>query len=355
VLRPSPRLIDELECAISVALAILFAHLLHAEHVSWAAFSGYAVMRGHVRETLTRGTLRIVGTLIGAGLALAIVPLLRSLGFIGLDAVVAGLVAGAALYGAIVARRAYAWLFFGLTFLMILLDTLEHPDVVVRSFAQTRCLEVLAGTAACVIVSLVSTVTVRRYWPAAPGPKPGQMQWHRHAFRHAAQGGVAVALLPLLWSLFQIPQLAQSAVTIVATMIVPLSSLGASNFTEVSKRLVQRVMGCIAGAILAAVVLFAADGSSLILILGTLNGVIVGRHLENGGTRASYVGTQFVLAILVTLVPDNYEQAMMAPAIDRLTGILVGILVLEPVLFAWHLFNRDTFRHTDTVEAPSGE
>lgn len=355
LLRPNARLVDELECATSVALAILFAHLLHAEHVSWAAFSGYAVMRGHVRETLVRGSLRIAGTLAGAALGLVVVPLLRSIGFMGVDAIVAGLVAGIALYGAIVGRRAYAWLFFGLTFEMILLDTMEHPDVIVRSFAETRCLEVLAGTAACLIVSLVSTLTARRFWPAAPSPKPGHMQWHAHAFRHAAQGGVAVALLPLLWGAFHIPELAQSAITIVATMIVPLSSLGASNFTEVSRRLVQRVMGCVAGAILAAVVLFAADGSPLILILGTLNGVIVGRHLENGGTRAAYVGTQFVLAILVTLVPDNYDQAIMAPAIDRLTGIFVGILVLEPVLFAWHLFARDRTVPAITTDAALSE
>lgn len=337
---PSPRLVDELECAASVALAILFAHLVGAQHISWAAFSGYAVMRGHVRETMLRGALRIVGTTIGAGLALVLVPLLLAGAAIPIVGLVAGVIGAASLYGAIVGKRAYAWLFFGLTFEMILLDRLEHPEIVIRAFAATRFLEVSAGTAACVLVSLVSTFTARRLWPAPPAPPPGRMRWHPHAFRHAAQAGVAVAILPFLWRSFQIPELAQSAITILATMIVPLSSLDADGFTEVGRRLVDRVTGCLAGAALAAVVLFAAQGSPAILILGTLNGVILGRHVENSGTSVAYMGTQFVLAILVTLVPDHYDQAAIAPALDRLTGIVVGIALLEPVLLAWHLFRK---------------
>lgn len=40
-----PRLVDELECVLSVLLAIAFAHALEVRHVGWAAFSGYMVMR----------------------------------------------------------------------------------------------------------------------------------------------------------------------------------------------------------------------------------------------------------------------------------------------------------------------
>ena len=40
------------------------------------------------------------------------------------------LVGGVTLYGALVGKRSYAWLFVGLTFAMILLDKLEHPGLV---------------------------------------------------------------------------------------------------------------------------------------------------------------------------------------------------------------------------------
>ncbi len=74
--KPGPRMIDEIECACSVLLAILISHQIGAENVGWAAFSGYMVMRSHVAKSFTRGVLRIIGTLIGAGGALLLAPYL---------------------------------------------------------------------------------------------------------------------------------------------------------------------------------------------------------------------------------------------------------------------------------------
>src|SRR5690242_21914959 len=74
-LTPGPRMVDELECVLSVLLAIVFGHLAGATNISWAAFSGYMVMRGHVSESFRRGVLRILGTIAGAALAVAIYPL----------------------------------------------------------------------------------------------------------------------------------------------------------------------------------------------------------------------------------------------------------------------------------------
>jgi uncharacterized membrane protein YccC len=93
----------------------------------------------------------------------------------------------------------------------------------------------------------------------------------------------------------------------------------------------------LAGAALAACVLFIAHGNPVALILGTITGVLVGRHIENGSHSHVYVGTQFTLAILITLVPDNYTGVAISPSLDRLTGILLGMALLEPVLIAWHL------------------
>ncbi|MFL5284243.1 MAG: FUSC family protein [Rhodopila sp.] len=49
-----------------------------ARNISWAAFSGYMVMRGHVADSVLRGALRLLGTVLGAGLALFVVPAVRS-------------------------------------------------------------------------------------------------------------------------------------------------------------------------------------------------------------------------------------------------------------------------------------
>jgi uncharacterized membrane protein YccC len=328
-------LVDELECVLSVLLAIVIAHQTGSRNVSWAAFSGYMVMRGHIADSLLRGTLRILGTASGAGLALLIVPIVRLAW--PMASLASALLGGITLYRAMISRRAYAWLFTGLTFEMILLDKLEHPGDAVATFALTRLLEIASGTGACVIVSALSAVTLRRWWPGERAPAPREIGWHPQAFRHAAQGAVALALLPLLGVLFAIPDLAQSAISIMAVMLIPISSVSASGFAQVSRKLAQRVAGCIAGAALAGAVLFLAHGQAPILVAGTVAGVFIGRHIENGGHGLSYVGTQFTLAILVTLVPDSYANVAVSPALDRLYGILLGMMVLEPVLLAWYL------------------
>ncbi|HZV09096.1 MAG TPA: FUSC family protein, partial [Novosphingobium sp.] len=156
------RLLDDGECVASVLLAIALAHLLGGTNVSWAAFSGFVVMRGHMAETLRRGVLRMVGTLLGAGLALVVTPQVLGRPLLAMAVVV--LVATISLYGAITARRAYAWLLFGLTFVMIVIDKLERPQVVLAHFAESRVMETLAGTLACVVVGLASALTLRRRW-----------------------------------------------------------------------------------------------------------------------------------------------------------------------------------------------
>lgn len=331
---PGPRMVDEAECVASVLLAILVAQLIGAHSHAWAAFTSFVLMRGHVSETLVRGIMRIVGTALGAGLALLIVP--YAVRFLPAASLVAAVVGAIGLYGMLTAKRAYAWLLFGLTFEMILLDKVEHPHIDALAFAHTRLLEVGAGTLACVIVSALSTWTARRHWPAAPYPKPVRIGWHPHAARHAAQAGVTLGLLPFLHALFHIPHLEQAGVTIMAVMIVPVAGLGPSGLATVSRRLLHRAIGCLAGGLLAAAILLAAQGAPAILIAGTILGVMIGRHIENGGPAYAYVGLQFALAILVALVPDSYADAAIGPALERLSSIVIGMALLEPVLLAWH-------------------
>ncbi len=352
-LTPGPRMVDELECVASILLAITFAHLIGARSVAWAAFTALVLMRGHVSQTLARGGLRLVGTGLGAGLALLVVP--QAAGSPVTAALAAGLVGTAAMYGTLTARRSYAWLLFGLTYEMILLDKLEHPAVDTIAFAHTRLVEVAAGTVACVLVSLLSTVTLRRLWPgpeAAPAQRTG---WHPDAARHAVQTGVALAFLPLLTIFVDVPELWQASVTIMAVMIVPAASIGSSGLRPVSRRLLLRVAGCVAGGALAAAILLLAQGWAPLLIAGTCIGVTIGRHIENGATRLTYLGLQFTLAILVVLVPDSYAHVSIAPALERLISIFVGMAIIWPVLLVWHAFAGGGAPAADDASAAGGE
>ena len=303
----------------------------------WAAFAGFMVMRGHVGDTLLRGALRIVGTLAGGAAALLLVPIVApSLVASSLTLALVGLVT---LYPALTARRAYAWLFAGLTFAMVLLDRRQESGPAVPSLVTTRILQTVAGTSACVLVSLVSTLTARRRWPAVRGNRTAGLGWRRDALRHALQGAAALAIVP--WAaLLGARELAQAAITIMAAMMVPVASLAQSGLQPVSRRLLHRAAGCIAGAALAGLFLLPAKGQAWPLWLGAGVAVTIGRLIENSGHAAAYVGTQFVLAALMVLVPDSYADAAATPALERLIGILLGVALLEPVLLAWHVLAR---------------
>jgi len=334
IVTPGPRMVDELACVVSVMLAVAIAHWLGAKMIAWAAFTAFVLMKGNPRETLLRGALRIVGTALGAGLTLALVPVVAN--SVPLSMAAAGLVGAIGLYGTLTARRSYAWLLFGLTFEMILLDKLQHPTLDTADFAHTRMLEVLAGTFACVVVSLAVARLTRSSALGAPLESAPRMHWHPGAARHAAQAGVALALLPLFHWLTGMPELAQAGVTIMAVMILPVTGLGVSGLAPVSRKLLHRAVGCLAGGCLALVVLIIAQGSEVLLIAGTCLGIIIGRHIENGSKRAPYVGLQFTLAVLVVLVPDSYADAQIKPALQRMLSIVIGMALLEPVLLAWH-------------------
>ena len=106
----------------------------------------------------------------------------------------------------------------------------------------------------------------------------------------------------------------------------------------VSRRMMLRVLGCACGAALAAAILPIARGSAAVLIAGSLFGVMLGRHIENGPSSVAYSCTQFTLAMLVALVPDSYIDPDPDAGVARLAGIVIGIALLEPILALFHVF-----------------
>ena len=331
---PGPRMADQAACVISVLLAIALAQMAGARMVSWAAVSALVLLKSDTLETLTRGVMRMIGTTAGAGLALLIMPLAaHSLAMASLSAALAGAMG---LYGMLTGRRAYAWLLFGLTFEIILFDKLAHPHLDTLELARTRLIEVGAGTVACVIVSLGAALLSGSDWLVNRKPRPDRMRWNAQAARHAAQAGLALALLPPLYALTRLPEMAGAAITIIAVMIVPVAGLGQSGLVPVSRRLLHRAIGCITGGLLAIAVLLFADGSPALIVAGTCIGLMIGRYLETGGSATNYIGLQFSIALLMALVPDSYRSADPGMAMDRLIGIMAGMALLEPVLLAWH-------------------
>jgi uncharacterized membrane protein YccC len=120
-----------------------------------------------------------------------------------------------------------------------------------------------------------------------------------------------------------------------AVMMVPLSSI-ATSMSPTSTKLIHRFAGCSVGGLLATAVLLSSHHFPLIMTLAACIGVVVGRHIENGKHQIGYVGTQFALAFLVVLVPDTYQDIDVRTGLDRLFGIVFGMLLLEPIRLLVH-------------------
>lgn len=328
-------IISGIEPVASVLLAILLAHLLGATNISWAAFAGYAAMRGLASETLARGARRFGGTIVGGLLALVIVPFAAP--YWPLAAIALFVFGAASIYAGLTTRYAYAWLFVGLTFAMVLLDKIEMPGVALPTFVQTRIIETGAGTFASVVVSLISSATLRRFWPATASAVTPPVRWHADAARHAVEGGLALATLAILSHWLAIPALASGAISIMAVMVIPLPNVSDNNLKPVTTKILHRFIGCALGAAFALVWLLLAHGAPVPLIVGTITGVFIGRWVETGNPAYRYIGIQFAIAVLIALVPDNYAHAEIRPGIERLTGIVIGMAILEPILILSHL------------------
>lgn len=69
-----PRAREPLKAVLSVLLAVTVATVLRLDDLSWAAFSGYMVMRADIAESIPRGLMRTAGTIGGAVVSLLLAP-----------------------------------------------------------------------------------------------------------------------------------------------------------------------------------------------------------------------------------------------------------------------------------------
>lgn len=338
------RFIDELEVVSSVFLAIIFAHLLNAQNIGWAAFSGYMIMRAHVIDTLIRGSLRLLGTISGALLAYFVIFLFaHNLLLIALGIAIIG---GIALFFAVTNKYSYAWLFFGITYIMIGVDALGNPFSQVQEFAITRVIEVLAGIAASMVISFTSNLIKPKF--TMKPCKVGIAEvvrfplYAKYTAIHSLRAMLALATLPFLEHFFDLRYLGQTAITIFVVLTVPISTI--NNPGVVSKRNFHRFIGCTLGGALALVCLPFYQINLVITSIILCLGIFIGRHIENSRQSFSYIGTQFVLVYLVVMVPDSLAYTSVEPGISRLCGVVIGIILVElsklailPLKKYWHL------------------
>ena len=339
---------EPLKVVLSVLLAVTLADALELDDLAWAAFSGFMVMRSDVSESTRRGLMRILGTLGGAAFGIVLAPAIVDNPMLLVASLL--VVTWIGIFGSLESRFGYAWIFFGITAGLVMTEALAAPDNVLH-FAATRVAEITVGTASCILVaSLFSAsrtgaqtgaqIIANAAREASPAPRVLSEAWfdaHWVLLEHATRSALAVALLPLVWRWFEIEDFSQTALTSFVIMFVPDAVVREGRHRAIIERMIHRAAGCLLGSAVALASLSALGDTLLPSLLVLSVGVWVGHHVQNGRNGVSYVGTQFVLGLLITLVQGPGPITHITPGLERFVGILIGVAADCLLIIFWPL------------------
>src|SRR5215471_563042 len=142
-----PRARQASMAALAVALSVPIAFTMHLPDAWWAAISGFISTQATRPASMTKGVLRVIGTVSSAAVALFLV------GWLAYDQVACCvalfIVCTIGIVALNVSPHGYAWLFFSVTFSMVLLMSLVDP-LNAFDLAAYRTIEVVIGTIAAI-------------------------------------------------------------------------------------------------------------------------------------------------------------------------------------------------------------
>jgi uncharacterized membrane protein YccC len=326
---PGQRARTCLMATLSVILGVAAALVLHLEDAWWAAISAFMSTQATRPASLRRGMMRIAGTAAGAGLGILVAPVIAhdqvTLSLLVLLFTMAGTL------GSVVSPYGYAWLFMGVTANLVLMSSLTAPLSAFR-FGVYRTMEVTVGVASALVVAvMLAPDDPARTAPEAPGWSD-LLGKNWYAVQHAWRTGIAVMLLPLIWSWFDLPELSQMAISAVVVMAVPgLSADSDETARKVIERAMHRLLGCFVGGIVALALLWLSITELLPWLAALGAGIWVCCHVQASARGVGYVGTQAAVVFIVTLVQGWGPANSILPGIDRFAGMAGGLMILLAV------------------------
>lgn len=322
-----------LVAAVSTILATTLALMLELQSPWWAAISGFMSLMSTGSGSVRRAVLRLTGTIAGAVLGFVMArwlpyDIFAFYLFLG----------GATMLGVLamqVSPHGLAWLFLTITSILVLLMSLNDPQLAFE-IACNRVLEVGVGVASAIV-----TAKLLQDWHAEPPPvAPGWRhllgaQWP--AVLHGLRAAIAVVAVMLVWVLFDLPEVTEMAITVAVVMSAPvIAGTNLDTRHAVAQRSIFRFIGCLLGGVLALGIL-ALEITSFPWWLATLGaGVWLCMHVQVGRHGVGYVGTQAGMVFIITLVQGASPPESIMPGIERFVGIVGGLAILLVVsLLIW--------------------
>jgi uncharacterized membrane protein YccC len=333
--------LEAAEAAASVTLAVLAALALHSGEPWWAGITAFMVTRASPSLAVSRGVMRIAGSIVGAiaGLVVLRLFLYQSLPFV-LSLFVLSCIG---LFGFVCSRFGYAWLVGTVTACLVILMSLDQPQGAFTT-AVNRVAEVMIGTVASLIVSGLSPRPAGGgAAPAADLLDPPPLAFWRRRYGaellrwlpgkepllwHACRGGLTVMLMPALADWLAPESPVTMGVTVVMVMSIPTTAILESDSRAIIQRAAHRLIGCLIGALAGLACLAFIDSDFLLWIVLIPPGIWLCSQIQTGTTGVSYIGTQAMFAYLMSMVQGQGPPDSIGPGFERLVGVMGGLSIL---------------------------
>ena len=329
------------EAAASVTLAVLVALALHADDPWWAGISAFVVSKAAFSEAVSRGIMRVAGSVVGGIAALIVLRLFvyQSLPFC-LSLFVLSCIG---MFGFACSRFGYAWVVGTVTACLVMLMSLDQPAAAFNT-AVNRVAEVAIGTIASLIVCGLSPDPANAgvapaaslleapplaFWRGDYGARLARwLPGKEPLLLHACRGGLTVVLMPALadWLAPQSP--VTMGITVVMVMMIPTTAILQSDIRTIIERSAHRLIGCLLGALvgLAALAFVGSDFVRWVVLIPP--GIWLCSQIQTGTTGLSYIGTQAMFAYLMSMVQGQGPPDTISPGFERLVGVMGGLSVL---------------------------
>jgi uncharacterized membrane protein YccC len=300
---------------LASVLSMIAAMALNLDNPYWAAITAVSIVVPDVSSSFVRSIDRCLGTVVGAavgyfGARFVGEPLMFQL--ICASAVAFGI------YGAERSGHGYAVLLGAVTVVLVMFGALQAPNDGFR-LAVYRSMEIMVGVG---ISYLVQVALAPRVGPAPVAVKPGIFAdpIDRDLLATAVTGGLAVACIPLIWQALALPGLGQTPVT---AFVILLAMRRGPAWVALS-----RVAGCVLGGAYGLLCMRLAGDAFAVWIALLFGGLYVCCHVKERDGEASYTGHQAAVAVIMSMVQGLAPSQDILPAIERLIGMIGGIVVV---------------------------
>jgi uncharacterized membrane protein YccC len=309
--------------ALASVLSILVAMLLHLDNPYWAGITAISITLPDLSSSIARSIDRCLGTMTGA-----------AVGYFGAhfvaDHVVFQFIIASAvafgIYGMERTAHGYAALLGAVTVILVMFGSLEAPDSALK-LAVYRSMEIMVGVAVCYFVGLALAPSaqdsaVSSAVSLAASPKPGIFAGpvDERMLATAITGGIATASIPQIWERLQLPGLDQTPITAFVILV--------AMHREPAWTAFNRVIGCLMGGAYGLLCLRLVDDSTLLWLLLLFFGLYIFSHIKHGNVDLSYSGHQAGIATILSMVQGLSPSPDISPAINRLVGMIGGIVVV---------------------------